>query len=44
MTSVTPFLPDLSPVAGKSHTAERDAGNLTTNGGLIVGCIIARGS
>ena len=35
MTSATPFLPGLSPVAGKSLTAERDAGNLTSNGGLI---------
>ena len=35
MTSATPFLPALSPVAGKSLTAERDAGNLASNGGLI---------
>ena len=35
MTSATPFLPGLAPVAGKSLTAERDAGNLTSNGGLI---------
>ena len=36
MTEATPFLPGLSPVAGKSLTAQRDAGNLTSNGGLIV--------
>jgi hypothetical protein len=36
MTEATPFLPGLSPVGGKSLTAARDAGNLTSNGGLIV--------
>jgi len=36
MIEATPFLPGLSPVAGKPLTAQRDAGNLTSNGGLIV--------
>ena len=36
MTEATPFLPGLSPVAGKSLTAQQDAGNLTSNGGLVV--------
>ena len=36
MTEATPFLPGLSPVAGKSLTAAQDAGNLTSNGGLVV--------
>ena len=36
MTQSAPFLPGLSPVAGKSLTAARDAGNLTSNGGLLV--------
>jgi len=36
MTDATPFLPGLSPVGAKSLTAQRDAGNLTSNGGLIV--------
>jgi hypothetical protein len=36
MTEPKPFLPGLSPVAGKSFTAAQDAGNLTSNGGLIV--------
>jgi hypothetical protein len=36
MINATPFLPGLSPVAAKSLTAARDAGNLTSNGGLIV--------
>jgi DDE family transposase len=36
MTDVTLFLPGLSPVGAKSLTAARDAGNLTSNGGLIV--------
>ncbi len=36
MTEATPFLPCLSPVSGKSLTAARDAGSLTSNGGLIV--------
>jgi hypothetical protein len=36
MTDTTPFLPGLSPLAGKPLTAQRDAGNLSSNGGLIV--------
>jgi Transposase DDE domain group 1 len=36
MTEGTPFLPGLSPVGTKSLTAAQDAGNLTSNGGLIV--------
>ena len=36
MINATPFLPGLSPVSGKSLTAARDAGNLTSNGGLMV--------
>ena len=36
MANATPFLPGLSSVAGKSLTAARDAGNLTSNGGVIV--------
>jgi Transposase DDE domain group 1 len=36
MDNATPFLPGLSPVAGKSLTAARDAGNVSSNGGLIV--------
>ena len=32
----TPFLPGLSPVQSKSLTTARDAGNLTSNGGLVV--------
>ena len=35
MSDATPFLPGLSPVAGKPLTAARDAGNLTSNGGLV---------
>src|SRR5262245_25955181 len=35
MTDATPFLPGLSPLGRKSLTAERHAGNLTSNGGLI---------
>ena len=31
-----PILPGLSPVAGKPLTAQKDAGNLTSNGGLVV--------
>jgi hypothetical protein len=42
MANATPFLPGLSPVAGKSLTATRDAGNLTSNGGLIVLREVAR--
>ncbi|HEY7385375.1 MAG TPA: IS1380 family transposase [Beijerinckiaceae bacterium] len=36
MTDATPFLPGLSPLGRKLLTAERDAGNLTSNGGLMV--------
>ena len=36
MNEATPFFPGLSPVAGKSLTAARDAGNLTSNGWLVV--------
>ena len=36
MTDATPFLPGLSPVSGKPLTAAMDAGNLSSNGGLIV--------
>lgn len=32
----TPFLPGLSPVAGKQLTAARDAGNLSSNGGVLL--------
>jgi Transposase DDE domain group 1 len=32
----TSFLPGLSPVAGKSLTTARDAGNLSSNGGAVV--------
>lgn len=42
MTTSTPFLPGLSPLAGKSLTVTRDAGNLTSNGGLIVLREVAR--
>jgi hypothetical protein len=36
MTDVMPFLPGLSPVAGKSLTTSQDAGNLSSNAGLII--------
>ena len=36
MTDTMPFLPGLSPVAGKSLTTVQDAGNLSSNGGLVV--------
>ena len=36
MTQAMPFLLGLSPLAGRSLTAQLDAGNLTSNGGLIV--------
>lgn len=36
MIEATPFLPGLSPVQRKSLTAAQDAGNLTSNGGLVV--------
>ena len=42
MIEATPFLPGLSPVAGKSLTVQRDAGNLTSNGGLLVLREVAR--
>ena len=35
MTEATPFLPRLSPVGRKPLTAFLDAGNLTSNGGLL---------
>ena len=35
MTDATAFLPGLSLVAGKSLTAAMDAGNLTSNDGLV---------
>ena len=42
MVEATPFLPGLSPVAGKPLTACQDGGNLTSNGGLIALREIAR--
>lgn len=36
MAEATPFLPGLSPVQRKSLTVSQDAGNLTSNGGLVV--------
>ena len=36
MPKATPFLPGLSPVGRKPLTAFQDAGNLTSNGGLIL--------
>jgi hypothetical protein len=36
MTEATPFLPGLSPLRSKPLTADQEAGNLTSNGGLIV--------
>jgi hypothetical protein len=36
MTDATPFLPGLSPLGRKPLTAMRDAGNLTSNGGLVL--------
>src|SRR5215510_11870650 len=36
MTEATPFLPGLSPLRRKQLTVEQDAGNLTSNGGLVV--------
>jgi len=36
MAEATPFLPGLSPVWSKSLTTAQDAGNLTSNGGLVV--------
>jgi len=35
MSDATPFLPGLSPLGRRPLTAERDAGNLTSNGSLI---------
>ena len=43
MADATPFLPGLSPVAGKPLTAAQDAGNLTANGGLLALREIAMG-
>jgi Transposase DDE domain group 1 len=42
MQNATPFLPGLSPVARKSLTAAQDAGNLSSNGGLVVLREVAR--
>jgi hypothetical protein len=36
MADATPFLPGLSAVSTKPLTAARDAGNLSSNGGLVV--------
>ncbi len=36
MTDAMPFLPGLSPIAGKSLTSSKDVGNLSSNGGLVV--------
>ncbi len=36
MSEITPFLPGLSPVGGKPLTSNRDAGNLSSNGGLLI--------
>ncbi len=36
MAEATPFLPGLSSIGSKSLTAAQDAGNLTSNGGLVV--------
>jgi Transposase DDE domain group 1 len=36
MSELNAFLPGLSPVAGKPLTTNRDAGNLSSNGGLVV--------
>ena len=36
MSEISPFLPGLSPVDGKPLTTNRDAGNLPSNGGLLV--------
>jgi hypothetical protein len=36
MADAMPFLPGLSPVAGKSLTTSQDAGNLSSNAGLII--------
>ena len=36
MTDATPFLPGLPTVGRTSLTATQDAGNLTSNGGLVV--------
>jgi hypothetical protein len=36
MAELNAFLPGLSPVAGKPLTTNRDAGNLSSNGGLVV--------
>jgi hypothetical protein len=36
MQDATPFLPGLSLVARKTLTTTQDAGNLTSNGGLVM--------
>src|SRR5262249_27137507 len=36
MAEATPFLPGLSPVWSKPLTATREAGNLSSNGGLVM--------
>jgi hypothetical protein len=36
MAEATPFLPGLSSIGSKSLTAAQDAGNLSSNGGLVV--------
>ena len=36
INDATPYLPGLSPLAGKPLTAAMDAGNLSANGGLVV--------
>lgn len=40
--NTTPLLPGLSPLGSKSLTARQDAGNLSSNGGLIVLREVAR--
>ena len=42
MSKTTPFLPGLSPVADKSLTVQRNAGNLTANRSLLVVREVAR--
>jgi Transposase DDE domain group 1 len=36
MTETTLFLPDLSPVSGKTITATFDGGTLSSNGGVLI--------
>ena len=40
--NITPFLPGLSPVQSKSLTVRQDAGNLSSNGGLVLAREAAR--